>query len=629
ETLWKKTLILMDNHTLWQCHNYAAHYLPQSFKLAEEAQALEATLLGSRPNGRNAVIFNPTPWTRDITVQDGGRDLVAKAVPGWGARVVSRASAAPRRKDTDPFTLSNDLATFRLNREGETVEIQNSAARSAFDGLGRVLRIHEQPSREAFTLAAGHEIKNIEGALEATAEVELPNAPASELHVTVPDITGAAFLMRVERIAASGAVIETAWVPLHSLHWGGAGMPRAQGCVGPRRFAAAGARRVRVTLWLLAQGSASLAPLRVWMCGAGDRFVESPAWRVRVLYRNAYTPLAHAKARVLHSSAAIKTVRFTGALPGARCHLDATLRAGSAALEYTLRLAFPRPTALGLSTPPLGEDEGSFLGAQCERPYVPGLAVLFPLPRPARYFVDQPAFIRQALRPSPRTWHTDQRDWWLGMSPFIGMNLAAADFGAAQLGLLTRGLKHFFRWRRAGAESLGLSLGATLIHPMTQGHSVPPSSPWYDILKRASHNPYFKTPFLRVKGEYVFHYAVQLAPSGQAAAFDLWKAAQEFALPSRALPVAAPPGAALPGVEAAPSTVVITAVEPDGPRLRLRLVNMAPRKTLARIRLPFDSRPVAGAARLRSGAVEIPLAPWALREVVLERVRLPETKDNV
>ena len=621
--LWKKSFILMDNHTLWQCHNYKAHYLPESRRLLDDTLQLEAGLLGSG-KGRNVVVFNPTPWRRDIVAPDGNKTFVARNVPGWGARVLARSEASEPKKDRRTLVLENERVRYKLNRLGEVVESRTRRGVEKFKGLGRLLRIHEHASREVFTLKTGQERTGIEGGLRATAEVEIPSPYITEASFAMDDVAAAAFLMQVERLDRGGKLLESTWHPLHSLHWGGGGMPRRRLCIAPCTFQAHGARRLRITLWMLAEGSVSLGPARVWLRGRGDERAEISQWRGEMLYRNAYSAPSNVKARVIRSDEALKMVRFSGTLPDARYAMDVSLRAGSDALEYALKLRFPKPTRLGLLSPPFTEQDGSMLGAECERPYVPGICVLFPLPDKARYFSDKPFYLRQALTPAERTWHTDRERWWLGMSTFIGMNLAAADYRAGQLGLLTQGIKHFFRWQRGGEEMLGLSLGASVIHQMTQGHSVLPDSPVYELAKRTSHNPYFETPFLRAHGEYVFHYAICPSASGAAARARLWKASREFALPAQALRTDAPPGPAVQGVSCTPSSVIITALEPRGDGLALRVVNRSSRKSRARIRLPMPVRlPKTGARGLRAsmnkGVIHVDLPPWAVREIPLDR----------
>jgi hypothetical protein len=595
EDLWKKSFILMDNHTLWQCHDYKAHYLPESAKALGEALALERGLLAGvgRPGARGPLccaagvgstvaFFNPVPWAREVVVETGGRTLAAGRVAGWGVAVREAAECAVApRADDDPFTLDNGRAVFRLNRRGEVVEIGRGGRRQRFKGLGRLMRIHEAGGAERHALRAGQRFR-IEGALSASTEIDLRGEMVEKISFEMAGLGGAAFVLQSERLDAAGRTRGVEWVPLQSLHWSGKGLPQHRMDLGPRELKATGAVRVRVTLWMLAEGGVRLGRARVWI--GDERFIDVDRWAARVHYRNAYALPRGVRARVVRSDAAMKTVRFSGALPDLRYEMDISLRRGSESIEYALRLDFPRPTPLGLTSPPFTREDGSMLGAQCERPYVPGLAVLLPLPGAAEYFSDKPYYIQRAFQSSPRTWHTDRQDWWLGLSAFIGMNMASAQWRGGQLGLFTRGIKHFFRWKRGGAESLGLSLGASLIHQKTQGHSVPKESALYELLKRTDHNPYHATPFLYAHGRYEFHYALSVAPRGAAARTALWKRAQEFALPASFVESGAPCGEAC-GVEAEPGCVIPTAVETRGKGVTLRAVNLSGRRVEARIRV--------------------------------------------
>ncbi len=615
DDLWKKTFILMDNHTLWQCHDYKAHYLPESARLVRDTFALEQHLLAraggaspARPGARAAVaFFNPVPWPRDVVVAEGRRTWTARNVPGWGVAVRPRAEALSRpTRDRNTRLLANDRVSFRLNGRGEVVAWRRGGVRRHFAGLGALMRICETPTRRARPLRAGEALP-LEGALSVSCEVELGGEALDRVFFEMPGLTGGAFLLQSERLDPAGRTVAVEWAPLHSLHWGGKGLPRHHMDIGPRPLKASGAARVRLTLWMLAQGEVRLGVGRLWLGDEG--YVDLSTWRAVTHYRNAYARPRNVRARVLRSDDALKTVRFMGDLPDLRYELDISLRRGSEALEYALRLEFPRPTPLGLSSPPLSREDGSMLGAQCERPYVPGLAVLFPLPQAAEYFADKPFFIQRVLQPSPRTWHTDARDWWLGMSPFIGMNLAAAEWRGGQLGLFTRGIKHFFRWRRGGGEALALSLGASLIHQKTQGHSVPKDSALYDILKRTDHDPYFATPFLYAHGRYEFHFALAPTGPGDAARLTLWKQAQEFALPASAAGVGA--GAvSIPGVTAEPGSVVVTALERTRNGMRLRAVNLCDHGVGARIRVLGRTlrtkMPPWGIVELAVGGVEVP-----------------------
>lgn len=139
---------------------------------------------------------------------------------------------------------------------------------------------------------------------------------------------------------------------------------------------------------------------------------------------------------------------------------------------------------------------------------------------------------------------------------------------------------------------LGLSLGASLIHQKTQGHSAPKESMLYDLLKRTDHNPYHATPFLYAEGRYEFHYAVSAAAAGAAGRLALWKRAQEFALPASAVRSGAPCGVTA-GVEASPACVIPTALEAGESGATLRAVNMSGRAVRARVGV------LGGAIRMR------------------------------
>lgn len=618
EVLWKKAFILMDNHTLWQCHDYRAHYLPRSFDLAREAKALEARVLKPKRRASTVMLFNPTPWPRDLVVCDGRRILMARGVRGWSACAIARRGASTSA-DGDPFALSNDLVSYKLNAKGQVSEIERDGRRQDYAGLGRLLRIHETPLNTERVLRAGEKLTGFEGALSATFEIELGGIPRDSVTFHMPEITGEAYLMQSERLGAIGQALGVEWVPLHSLHWAGKGMPRRRGEIAPQVLLARDAVRLRVTLWMISEGTVRLG-----------RAIAPPggpvsAYHLRLLYRNTYSEPEGVRARVVRNGAGIKSVRFSGRVADAKFDMDLSLRAGSGTLEHVLRVDFATATALGLTTPPFTRDDGSLLGAQCERPYVPGLAVLFPLAGRAQYYVDKPYFIQRALVRAERTWSTDRRDWWLGMSPFIGMNMAVAEHEAGQLGLVTRGLKHFFRWRREGSESLGLSLGASLIHPQTQGHSVPDDSLLYPIAKRLDHDPYPATRFLWARGRYEFAFGICPGSGGEGGRRDIWRAAQEFALPAHAVLTSCPAGAVLGGVRTEPAAVVITAIEMRGDAMAVRWVNMSGRSRAAMLHLPFrvDLAAPSSAGETVSPCgtkVRATLRPWAVREMLLRPV---------
>ena len=399
------------------------------------------------------------------------------------------------------------------------------------------------------------------------------------------------------------------------------GLPKRSMNISPRKLNAYGAKTLKITLWMLAEGSLKVGNARCWI-DMDNHYFNVKSWMARIHYRTTFSHPENIKAEVLESNELIKKVRFTGTMPDLNYSLIISLAKYNRFITYSLKLDFPEPTPIGLTSPPFSKEDGSLLGAQCERPYIPGLAVLAPLPKNARYYSDKPYFIQEAFNKSKRTWHADKEDWWLGISPFIGMNMAAADYGDGQIGMFTHGLKHFFRWKRENREMLGLSLGASLIHQMTQGHSVPKNSRHYDLLKRMDHNPYFETPFLHAHGEYTFHYAFQPEQSGDDARVELWKNSREFAMPPLSIKVG-PENATSNGIESSSPQIIITAMEKERNEISLRLLNMSSKTCETVISLPF--KPISAKSahddlkvRIDESRLITTLAPNALREIKLK-----------
>lgn len=636
--LWKMSWILMDNHTLWQCHNYKAHYLPRSFAVKAQMEATEQALVAPRRRSdqpSKAAVFNPVPWKRDAVVTVGKTSVVARNLPGWSVSTIdTRAAAARRVPDRNTTTLANGRVRYTLNTRGEVTACERHGKRGiereAFAGLGSLVRICEQPDGTEHQLRTGERL-DVEGAVSLETVVDNLNPRGWRTSFEMADLVGTAFLVQMDGLDNAGRTIFTRYDRPISLHWGGNGMPSRANPIAPCSFATQGATRLKLTIWMVAEGCVQPGEARVWFHATPNQRVDISRWTARVHYRNRYVQPEGVTARVVRSDAAIKTVRFTGRLPDLRYTMDVSLSSASDRLEYQLKLRFPRPTRLGLRTPPFDEADGSLLGALCERPYIPGLVMLMPVTQGngnPRYFADKPHSIQQVFRPSPRTWHTDRQDWWLGMSCFIGMNMATVEHRdgskARQIGLLTRGIKHFFRWRRGGGESLGLSLGATIHHQMTQGFSVPKTSRFYAAMGRDNYMPYTDVSFLRAVGDYDFAFAIEPTRPGEAARRRLWRSAQEFALPAAAYPTDGSTPDHATGIACSPDSVVVTAMEPMGDELALRLTSFADRPTTATVRLPFDIQsatcdPPGGSVKVAGQSLQIALPAQAVRQIRLRR----------
>ena len=200
--LWKKSFILMDNHTLWQCHNYKAHYLPESQYLYDEMVALEKHLLGSESttNEENIATFNPSPWKRNLIVEHGRNQYEFKNMPGWSSSSIKSSIKPTKKSDDDPYSLVNDQVAYKLNDSGEVIAFTDNDGRVEFDGLGRLTRIHETPDESTISLDTGDFLRDFSGSAALTTEIDLDDFLVDEVDFEVLDIVGDAFLMEVERI---------------------------------------------------------------------------------------------------------------------------------------------------------------------------------------------------------------------------------------------------------------------------------------------------------------------------------------------------------------------------------------------------------------------------------------------
>ncbi|MHC4871183.1 MAG: hypothetical protein ACYTFY_05010 [Planctomycetota bacterium] len=614
---WKKSFILMDNHTLWQCHDYKAHYLGESKKLLEETLDIEADIISGDTKGE--AVFNPVPWKRSFVVQKGNKALLVKNSSGWSVSAPAD-EAVSDKNDKYALTLKNDIVTYKLNKYGEISAMSGSDKRiRKTSPLGELIRIKEKKLNKKGSLKHGQTIDNFAGALSFTAEIDLQKTKSHQRPISVSGAKGTVYLVVAEKIDGRGKSLGKQNILTMSLHWSGRGLPKKEMNIPPKVIDSRGAAKLKITLYMLSEGSVSPGDVTVWNLGPhGHQYETINKWQVHYFYENEYVKPSKVKSEVIHSSTLMKTVRFTGSLPDLTYKMDISLKQGSKTLEYDFEMNFPKAVPFGLTTPPFSTDDGSLLGAQCERPYVPGVVVNFPLSGAAKYYADKPYNIQEVLQNSKRSWHTDVRDWYMGMSPFTGMNMACAESAEKQLGLFTRGIKHFMRWQRDGQESLALSCGSGLIHMATQGHSARKDSPYYDIIKRVDHDPYYGTKFLFAKGKYNFHYAICPEKKGEAGRIELWKKAREFALP--ATPVKG--GSLTDGVKVSNKNVVITALEKTGRKICMRICNLKNSKVKTDISLPFAVKAAVlttGKAKLKvaKGILSAELPPKAVREITL------------
>ncbi len=607
EALWKRSFVLMDNHLLWQCHRYRPYFVSEAERLSADVRAFEAGRFSGGAEGRT--IFNPVPWSRDVLLEEDGRDVLVPDVPGWGARsaVESPQNSAPCfASGTGPVHDFEFGGTrWRLGTCGEIEEICRGDYRLQVDGWGLLQHLREtRPSGGAPDAGNGIGFTH-HGCASFDCTVNLANRRCFGGFLDLGGLKGDAFLLRAERLDLNGHVFATEWHKLRNLHWGTFGSASCPGRIPSLPLKLAYAARLRLTVWMVCDGGAAIGEAALRFPDGSLEVLGPGNWRAVIRTSVSYDRPSGVRAQTLRESRLGKTVCFSGSLGPAEFELTARTGTAWPRMEYRLRLHYAEPADLGMTTPPFDAMEGSLMGAQAERPYVPGLAVKFPLPAAARYHADKPYYIQEALDAPGSTWHMDRRDWWMGMSPFIGMNVAMASWEEDSMAVQTRGLKHFFRWRQGGREALALSLGTTLIQVGTQGHTVRAESPFYPLIGRRDHDPYTETPFLRAHGSYEFHFAVEpgFGGAGMKQRLKFWRGAQDFALPVSVHEES--PKRPLAGIRSSNEFLIPTAMERRDDGFVIRMVNLSDESQEGEL-------DVSG-----NGALPVSLPPWAVREFLV------------
>ncbi len=182
-------------------------------------------------------------------------------------------------------------------------------------------------------------------------------------------------------------------------------------------------------------------------------------------------------------------VEYSGHFGTCRARMTVALDHDSDRVDVTLERQYEECVYEGLQTPPLPLAVGSYLGSYCERPYVPAFTVeSTTAPHRTSYSSDKPYGFSTA-NDSDRSWNTGRfRNIFAGMAPFLGIFTGIAESDTGSLAMLTDGHGHFFRRqpRHVASETLGLSLGSSVIHPMTQNYRMPPGSYWEKIGRPSS-----------------------------------------------------------------------------------------------------------------------------------------------
>jgi hypothetical protein len=572
ESLWKRTLFLNDNHIRWLVHDHKRIYLPAARVLLSDVHAAVRDLLQEMSSPLQAekprlVVWNLSGWERtglaeaELELPNGFTSLslrspgderpltqikplewgpegdlrrarvrwLAKDLPAWGYRAYdvvysSGPQAEAENSHSSPLVLENSRlrATFAANGEVATLEDKRSGR--IFRGGNRLLNLLARPAQEEERVEAGRPLAeqghDTDGCFSATAEVILPEVAQYDLDLD--EMNGCLMLVEMDVIGRDGSCLApTRRFPVINLHWMDAPHRQSGARSIPLGELASGTR-LRITLWFLSEGQSSI--------GAGA--VRSQRhrllidhWMVHWVYHFTAVTGEATSAEVLEQGPVCQRLRFRGNLPQCSYETVATLTGtkGPPRIDFETSFTFSKPTQLGIPTPPLPPEVGSYLGSNCERPYIPGLAVTFPVPEDPDLLVDAPFALRDPRRRvhpviSQRTWLADATEpvenFWWGLSPFTAQQyVLVRGWG----GLIGDGAPHFFLWRglnNPGETSLGISFGASLIHPRTVSKRIPRQSEWFEFGRGAGYADFqdgsSTYEFNHSDGLYVYKYSLSL-----------------------------------------------------------------------------------------------------------------------
>ncbi|HEY3378952.1 MAG TPA: hypothetical protein VGL77_15810 [Armatimonadota bacterium] len=468
---WKRSLILQDCHLQWLLHDLAPHYLPLALRLEQDVRGHLAALLHGANDDARRYAFNPLPFSRGGVVETAAHRYAF--VPQ--VKPCATQSLANMSTDTVQATataLSNGLITVALGPQGQILSVTDTQGVVRYTGAAnRLAHWHNVPASGAVTLTTG--TPWTEGAycgnLRLTTELDVPDAGDYTFRLDVP---------RGMTIALACAGEE--WTPATNRHWGG-GLPSAQRDI----YSGCGVVRLRkgmnrLVLHAVADEGYHIASARLQRAGQEWPLTQ---WQGERVTQWADDPFRVTRVEV-HEAGARAAVTFHGAFSTCQATLTLTLDAGSERVDVQFTRHYAEGVHEGCQTLPLPLEVGSYLGSCCERPYAPAFAVEQSVPyAQTRYSSDKPYGYHAASDDADSWCNGRFVPFYAGISPFLGIDTALAESDTGTVLLLTDGHNHFYR-RRDGAQAteyLGVSLGASAIHPNTQSYRMPEGSYWEKI----------------------------------------------------------------------------------------------------------------------------------------------------
>lgn len=560
--LWKRSLVLQDCHLQWLLANVDTHYLPLARDLETEVRRCLP------PPGEGDTVatlaFNPLAHRRSGVVRVGMDYAVCRDVAP-ASTAMPEADAATR-VHASPTSLVNDRIRVELGPSGEILSVRDKAGETLYSGRANQLRHWiNQPAEGTFLLKQmGVWEERFSGCLRLETEVHVPE---DGLYPFFLDIT--------RGMVVAVACGEDDWVPATNLHWGG-GLPSGNQEHGHSQAIDLDLHRGdnRLILYAVADEgfkmreaavrlNGSITSLRYWTVNKAVEWVPDPF---------------QIDAVAVHEQGARASVVFSGHFSTCRATMTLSLDHDSPRVDVSLKRTYADRVYEGMQTLPLPLDVGSYLGSYCERPYVPAFTVEHETPlRHTVYTSDKPYGFCEAYD-SDQAWNTGRfRSFFGGMAPFLGIFTALAESTTGSLAMLTDGHGHFFRRRpnHAAAETLGLSLGSSVIHPMTQNYRASKGSYWEKITRSAKGVDYDDahetSDFVAPEGDIVCAWSLLFSANASISRQECHHQLLERTFPL--LPASRPTES---GYQLIGEDVILTALERDDDTVTVRLVNLSP-----------------------------------------------------
>lgn len=468
---WKRSLVLQDCHLQWLLADVATHYLPLAEHLEKDVREMFTAVTDTSTSHDQAPnhVLNLLPHRRSGVIHIGEKYLACREMPAASSSSLTEVEATVR---ATTVSLENNRIRVELGPAGEILSVHERNGKTLYAGVANQVRHWvNRPAAGNFLLRQMSVWdQDFCGCLRMECDVEVVEEGEYEFFCDV-----------VRGLAVAMSANDGDWIPITNLHWGG-GLPSGNQEHGYSQHARLKLKQGhnRIILHTVADEGFKL---RDAVLRKNGNHLLLQYWQCHKVLEWAPDPFVIERVAVKEMGARA-AVEFHGRFATCEAILTVSLDDDSEAVNVHLVQNYREPVFEGIQTLPLPVEVGSYLGSYCERPYVPAFTVEHQTWRgTSSYTSDKPYGFTMA-QDSGNAWHTGQfREIYAGMAPFLGVFTAIAESSAGSLAMLTDGYGHFFRRRsrNSQAETLGLSLGTSVIHPMTQNYRMPAGSYWEKI----------------------------------------------------------------------------------------------------------------------------------------------------